>query len=421
MAPATILCASSCIAACAWSRWTTLIRKSLHSDPADPSLQCGHSACRKCLHEWFRSPNAYPAADIEEINEDDDLTYRTKTCHMCRTPVFRRPARNIIINHVLESVGLATGAAGVESASRSELDSMWSKIFPPEPKAWVVRDEADNVSRCPRCGCEVDYGECMQCGAAFSVTGSEISDLAEFDFQDRVDLGNGLLLDQQLAALDGQGDEQDGRHRHRRRHFELRGFVDDEAEDDDGSVAEDDEEDEDYDLQLLRTLNAAEHVPSEYDSDDSFLDNSSRDFDENPDTADIECWSDGHWGSDNSYFSDGGSGHHVSPPPRDSALPEDLSYDSNGDDPLGRRGRRRVAAAHVAAGPPSDLSDASYESSFINDNGDVEDVSDDALDGQDASTNPGDRSEVDELADDGSEVDEPSINELRRRRAARYR
>ncbi|BEJ13575.1 hypothetical protein CspHIS471_0307490 [Cutaneotrichosporon sp. HIS471] len=375
----------------------------------DPhTLQCGHTACRRCLHEWFRSPNAYPAHDIEQINEDDDLSYRTKTCHMCRTPIFRRPARNILLTHVLESVGLATGTAGVQPASRSELDSMWSKIFPPEPKSWVVRDEADNVGRCPSCGCEVDYGECVQCGATFSVAGSEITDLSAFDFEDRVDLGNGLLLDQQLAILTGQYRDDDLHerrhhlHDHLHHHPHLRGFLDDEAEDDEDGIAGEDEDD--YDRHLFRTLDAAEGPPTDYDSEDTVFSDDVLDDDRNFIATDDDSNGNamGHaMDTHDEFYYD----HRFDlSPPRDWS-PEE-------EPPLRERARRPIRATPPAS--PSVLTDASYESSFINDDDEVEYVSDDALDPHDESTNLGGRSAVE------GHVDEPSIEELRRRRAARY-
>ncbi|BEI82745.1 hypothetical protein CcaverHIS002_0306130 [Cutaneotrichosporon cavernicola] len=374
----------------------------------DPhTLQCGHTACRTCLHEWFRSPNAYPAHDIEQINEDDDLSYRTKTCHMCRSPIFRRPARNILLSHVLESVGLATGTAGVQSASRSELDSMWSKIFPPEPKSWVVRDEADNVGRCPSCGFEVDYGECVQCGATFSMAGSEMSDLSAFDFQDRVDLGNGLLLDPHLAALNGEHGDGDLHERHHRLHdqlhdhMHLRGFLDDEAEDDEDSIAGEDEDD--YNRHLFRTLDAAEGLPTDYDSEDTAFSDDVLDDDRNFIATDDDSNSNamGHaMDSHDEFYYDHRSDLS---PPRGWSPEEPL---------LHGRARSRVRATPPAS--PSVLTDASYESSFINDGDDVEYVSDDALDLHDESTNLLERSAVE------GHVDEPSIEELRRRRAARY-
>jgi hypothetical protein len=340
---------------------------------------------------------------------------------MCRTPVFRRPARNIILNHVLESVGLAASAANVESATRTELDSMWTKIFPPEPKSWVVHDEADNVNRCPNCGCEVDYGECDQCGATFSVAGSDVSDLSVFDYEDRVDLGGGLLLDRRLAALDAEREERHNEFRRIHRQRELQGFVDDEAEDD-----EDDsglEEEDLYDAHLLRTLDAADGYGSEGTFDDEIY-SSGSEADNDGSSIVMGPVSDGGWPSS----PDGHVGHDdidspgyrfsSSPPPRfSSPSPPPRAFSLMQDVPRRSRARRHQSPA------PSDITNTSYESSFINDDEVVEVASDDGLDEQDGSINAADRSEVEDLADDGSdrsEVDEPSIDELRRRRAARY-
>lgn len=358
------------------------------------SLSCGHCACRKCLQEWFRSPNAYPAADIEEVSAEDDLTFRTKVCHMCRERIFRRPTRMFIMSDVVELSGLAHGVAAPESVPRDQ--DPWDKVFPPEPKAWLVRDEDDNVSRCPRCGCEVDYGECEQCGATFSAVHSDL-DMSESDSalrDNRIDLGNGLMIDQhefleqqlvqQGAALDQVRQqmrvELDRLRNHAARGYEerLRDLIDDVADDDD------DDDGTDYDME-------------DDDEGDYF----------------------------GGRYSDDGDDHsqpHIDDSDADTPPPgsPDAIWSGNDDDsPLPTVPRHAVRLAHS----PSVVSDGSYDSSFIDD-----DASDDAIDALDVSNDAGAGSDVDEIAGGGSDeeeeyevvADEPTIDELRQRRAARY-
>lgn len=383
------------------------------------SLSCGHCACRGCLQDWFRSPNAYPAADIEVVTEDDDLTFRTKVCHMCRERIFRRPTRMFIMQQMVEIVGLPRGTAVAGSQPRDQ--DPWNKVFPPEPKTWLVRDEDDNVSRCPQCGCEVDFGECEQCGATFSVTGSDL-DRSEGDlFMDRVDLGNGLMMDNQheleaqladngphLVALRAQLHAPepeanayiDRLMRNHGRHLRLlqqmgdNPYLDDEADvDDEAGVDDEADLDDGYNARLMGLLgNVADDnddsMDTDYDSGSEFW--GGREELSDLDDEDVINQDDVHSGRED-----------------DVNLPEYW-----GPDPVRiHRPRRR----HHEPTPIDLMSDGSYESSFIND-----DASDDAIDALDASNDAGVQSDVDELAGDGSGADEPSIEELRQRRAARY-
>ncbi|TXT06618.1 uncharacterized protein COLE_05949 [Cutaneotrichosporon oleaginosum] len=411
----------------------------------DPyTLQCGHTACLKCLQGWFRSPTAYPAADIEAIDEEDDLTYRTKTCHMCRTPIFRRPIRNILLNHVLELTGLAASAVNAKSTSRAELDLMWSKIFPPEPSSWILHDDIDNVNRCPNCGFEVTYAECDRCGSTFSAPGSAREPVEVFEVPDRVDLGNGLLLDPQIAAMNAFRAPR----RQRDRHF----LVDDEAEDDEdeeeGTVEEDEE---DYNAHLLRTLDAVDYggwgstsslsYAGDSDGERSVIaddhSNGPRSggaYDDNND----DDWNQGRSPLRYHYDSDGE--RHVFTYIHDSDSESESERDygrgrgnrNDGEDAVGRGPFRlqsinlHPAEARRRRHPTPDESDMSdgYESSFIDDGDDDENEDEDMLEDEHDASN-GDRSEVDHLAVDSraeseEEADEPSIEELRRRRAERY-
>lgn len=153
---------------------------SIGANVSDSSLACGHAACRDCLLQWFKSQNAYPSEEITET-ENIDLTYRTKVCHICREPVFRRPTRIFAFQTVID---LIRKGEQTESGITTPAEDIWANIFPPEPKQWLVQDVDDGVSRCPRCGCEVAYGQCINCAAVFSPRredGDDTTDLEGID------------------------------------------------------------------------------------------------------------------------------------------------------------------------------------------------------------------------------------------------
>ncbi|EKC99473.1 hypothetical protein A1Q2_06205 [Trichosporon asahii var. asahii CBS 8904] len=155
--------------------------------------RCGHTACRTCLLQWFRSPTAYPAPDIENVEPEDDLTYRTKQCHLCRENVYIRPVRVFAVGDIAESIGLtrtksspaANKVAGAPAVAKSETD-LWAKTFPPDTTSYVSWDDADGVWRCPKCGCEVASGECQGCHAQFS-DADDSSDSDDEDDEDEDD------------------------------------------------------------------------------------------------------------------------------------------------------------------------------------------------------------------------------------------
>ncbi|WOO81954.1 putative RING finger protein [Vanrija pseudolonga] len=144
-------------------------------------LTCGHAACKRCLLQWFRSPNAYRGSDIEDVQPDTKLTYRTKLCHLCRAPVFTRPIRMFVMQHVLEAVGFVDSVGPTNSPDLITADdNPWKNIFPPDPVSYAIPDEDDGVNRCPGCGHEIAEGECSQCNERFSRHGSE----SDFDSDD---------------------------------------------------------------------------------------------------------------------------------------------------------------------------------------------------------------------------------------------
>lgn len=162
-------------------------------------LQCGHTACRTCLLQWFRSPTAYPAPDIETVEPEDDLTYRTKQCHLCRENVYIRPVRVFAVGDIAEAIGLtrtksspvANKIEGAPAAAKSETD-LWAKTFPQDTTSYVTWDDSDGVWRCPKCSCEVASGECQGCHALFS-DADDSSDGDDSD--DDSEEGESLLYD----------------------------------------------------------------------------------------------------------------------------------------------------------------------------------------------------------------------------------
>lgn len=161
-------------------------------------LQCGHTACRTCLLQWFRSPTAYPAPDIETVESEDDLTYRTKQCHLCRENVYIRPVRVFAVANIAEAIGLtrtksspvANKIEGAPAVAKSETD-LWAKTFPPDTTSYVTWDDADSVWRCPKCGSEVASGECQGCHALFS----DADDSSDEDGEDDDDEDDNLSGD----------------------------------------------------------------------------------------------------------------------------------------------------------------------------------------------------------------------------------
>ena len=143
---------------------------------------------------WFRNPRAYAhqPRPIDQspgsepvIAEDDDMSYWTKVCHVCRTWVFQRPARVYNFAAIIKPLGLtsrhtaehestdANTGAVAEATQKSDPDDdnrhdLWANIFPPPQKAYKCFDADDAIFRCPECGNEVDGDTCTGCDAIFS-------------------------------------------------------------------------------------------------------------------------------------------------------------------------------------------------------------------------------------------------------------
>lgn len=79
------------------------------------------------------------------------------------------------LQSVIETLGLAPR---IEDEDRNE--DHWKLTFPLHPTSYLLHDQSDYVERCPRCACEVADGECEGCGAAFSV--SEVFTDSEMSF-----------------------------------------------------------------------------------------------------------------------------------------------------------------------------------------------------------------------------------------------
>ncbi|KAK4689667.1 hypothetical protein P7C73_g433, partial [Tremellales sp. Uapishka_1] len=192
-------------------------------------LSCGHIACKDCLKTWFRTPGAY--VHEVDITADTDLSYRTKMCLVCRARITRRPAPLYLITSLLDPLDLAYDPCVVAAPNGEFLDP-WQNLFPVDRDAYKVRDHADEVDRCPACGCEITDGECMDCGAEFSDS-DDYSEEDEGQELDESDVEGDEHVHRIMANL-GRGVYGDPRARAH--------FIDEEAEDSADDSAPDDGE-----------------------------------------------------------------------------------------------------------------------------------------------------------------------------------
>lgn len=337
------------------------------------SLTCGHSACRKCLVQWFRSGNAYRSEEIQEVGEGDDLTYRVKLCHMCREPVFNRPVRLYALQTVIETLGVHVPAAERDA-------DPWKLTFPADPTSYSIADDADSVDRCPACLGEIAGGECQRCEALFT------------------DVDSDSDIDDHSSGLGS----------------------------DDGSIMDDDDDDDDPVFDAVRNAlgmpprrgatppERARDVrltfsPSQPPAVPSFLD----------DIADEGSAVD----SDEDGSSVGDDSPHRFYMSRSPPMEVPLAIDR----PRHRRDRTPTLSRRndVAAPDNEDLEldeAEGYESSFIDDTDSSPDdnsSSDDDDDGDDDKEDGDSEAEVNEAIEDEDD-DQPTIAELRARRAARF-
>ncbi|KAL7420908.1 E3 ubiquitin ligase [Cryptotrichosporon argae] len=332
---------------------------------------------------WFRSPTAYRTPFADQIAADSDLTYRTKICPICRTNVFSAPVRSFVLQSILDALNVRH-----PKPSQSQDRFPWTLTFPPNQESYVHED--DGIIRCPQCHCEVVYGECEGCGTQFSDNGMGEEGASQ--------LGDLLALDHMIDINEMGPDSEDGNNS-------------DDLSDADSAMSGS-STNVPIPRGLARALRRAGRVSRNRavvnDSDDSPSD------------------------------SDGGSGHLRNRFVDDEA---DEDSDASSDGALPRVPVRRPrphdrSSAHRGirtamqileesnegeAGEDDD--NESYESSFIDDDAhesaaasDGDDILDDVSEG--SHRDPGDQQE--EASEDELSADEPTPQELRRRRAARF-
>lgn len=143
-------------------------------------LQCGHTACRECLVNWFRTPYAYahpePITDTANpyvIAADAAIEYRSKVCSQCRSNIVIRPIPVRALSAILSAVDIPLAPDAPDA---------WLGMFPPlqEMYRWAPGDEINY--RCTSCGEEVDQeGACAGCSIVYSPTSED----EEFEEDDR--------------------------------------------------------------------------------------------------------------------------------------------------------------------------------------------------------------------------------------------
>lgn len=321
--------------------------------------------------------------DIEDVQPDTKLTYRTKLCHLCRAPVFTRPVRMFVMQHVLEAVGFVASAGPTNSPDLITADdNPWKNIFPPDPVSYKIPDEDDGVDRCPGCGHEIADGECSQCEERFSHDGSE----SDFDSDDEsigsilngddLDHDDDALLEAAAQVLGQVGATRVGAAPHGV--AAARALAAD-RQWSPATLAN-------WEAQMRVAGALADHTDHE--------------------SSDSESGSDDA-GSDGSFGTNGGSDDGHGTYCECNACMSESDDDSDEEPvitaPPTSRGRSRHDTPDSVAGLDSD-GEEYYEASFIDDS---EGEHDDVGDSED---------EVDEVA----EPDEPTIDELRERRANRY-
>ncbi|ORY28052.1 hypothetical protein BCR39DRAFT_536433 [Naematelia encephala] len=324
-------------------------------------LHCGHIACRDCLIGWFSTPGAYVHSVPDPIPEDFKLAYRTKLCHVCRSTVTRRPARMYHLQSFLEPLGLD---ANMPSASQQPIPGSehdpWRRFFPVLPEQYKIKDEVDNVWRCPECHGEIVDGLCEACDIEFS----DDDDYDDFD-------------EEGLLNWDHEGV----------------GTADDPDEDDldivVGSSGSEQDEGYESDRSAGRVLRAharraARRRPRDIEGDVEMTDEGS----------DLD-----------------GNHHHPDHILNvlDLLAEEDSDAGGSEDREIYQDGEENGSAFD------SDIDESQYGGSFIDD-GSVEAGSDDESGSRDD-----EGSEVDGLVEGGDgEVDRPAVEEMRRRRQARF-
>ncbi|EIN10124.1 hypothetical protein PUNSTDRAFT_133235 [Punctularia strigosozonata HHB-11173 SS5] len=106
---------------------------------------CGHVFCQTCLQGWFR--NAPKAQDEMQLDEDDDLVYRRKTCPTCRAIVRNRPSPLFLMKSITQAITRfksPVGQAKQRSPPPPEGDP-WEGIFRPSDASSEEDYDEDDV------------------------------------------------------------------------------------------------------------------------------------------------------------------------------------------------------------------------------------------------------------------------------------
>ncbi|KAM3414679.1 putative RING finger protein [Cercospora zeina] len=269
-------------------------------------LTCGHTYCYSCLSQWMAT---------------------AKTCPDCRARVKEEPRPTWIIREMVrvfvaksqllpdgetmeEHEKMASEEAEIVAKDKANTDEFKGGLFRGRfgHRFVALRDQSDNVWRCPRCTNEVEDGTCRVCEIEIHVDSDSDEDstmtnddeldgsLADMDHDADVDLGlDGHVLFGSEGFGDGSSDIdealnqydearinyitalQDHPHGHRLLGSELSedsdeagsdmdGFIDDDVHyDDDATV---DETEDEADSTPGRPYPIASHRPILIDSDD---------------------------------------------------------------------------------------------------------------------------------------------------------
>jgi hypothetical protein len=380
----------------------------------------------RSLRMWFRTPGAYlhdprGSQATPTIPSDLDLSYHSKSCHVCRAVILRRPTRMFHLGGILEPLGIDPK---LPSASQQTADDdPWALTFPAERSTYRIWDENEHLHRCPECGGEVVDGSCCACGNDFSENENEGSEGVIWEGDWRSDDGSGMGDDESIEEehLEGAEDAAGGRRR-AGRGFRFNIFDLEAVSDGDGSdpsLSGSDEEmpadrrrrhrRENQDRLPERDRLIPDAVRNVLDAIDARSDGSSGSYDEDYEGSEIPSFHPSDYDGDS-----------------DLDTHDDLVEGDGVHWPIGRRGhgaivpvlaasardqrRTRTARRYQSEDVEMSVDDdqSQYEGSFIDDSD---------LDGTDYAEE--DERVMDEAGDadeDEVQADEPTMDELRRRR-----
>lgn len=386
----------------------------------------------RSLRMWFRTPGAYlhdprGSQATPTIPSDLDLSYHSKSCHVCRAVILRRPTRMFHLGGILEPLGIDPKLPS--ASQQTDDDDPWALTFPAERSTYRIWDENERLHRCPECGGEVADGSCCACGIEFSEDENEGSDRGIWEGDWRSDDESAMGDDESIeedhleeadGAIGGRRRAEGGPRRHRFGLFDLEAVSDGDGSD--LSLSESDEEmpvdrrrrhrREDQNGLPGRDRLIPDAVRNVLDAIVARSDGSSGSYDEDYEGSEVPSFhpSDYDDDSDLDTHGDAVEGDEVrwAYGQRHGAIVPVLAASA--------RDRRRTTAARRHSSEDVDMSvdedQSQYEGSFIDDSDldgtdygeEVEEVMDEAGD-------------VDEDEDeDAAQADEPTMDELRRRR-----